>query len=84
MLPLSCRPNSNVFPDYVKLIGYFDSAVNFVSSNPCVGALPRIKIAFPLLLICTDELIPAPKVMTFFPKISSVNKVSERESNHML
>ena len=35
------------FPDCIKLVGYFTSAVNAVSSNPCVGSSPRIKISFP-------------------------------------
>ena len=37
-----------------------------------------------LLSICTDEIILAPKIMTFFPMVPSVNKNSERESNPML
>ena len=37
--------------------------------------------SFPLLLICTDELISALKIMTFFPVLPSVNKNSGRESN---
>ena len=59
------------------------SAVNVVSLNPCVGPSPRIKISFPLLSLCTDELISAPKIMKFFPKLPSLNKNSERVSNHM-
>ena len=31
------------------------SAVNAVSSNPCVDPLPRIKIPLFVLLICTDS-----------------------------
>ena len=61
----------------VKLIGYFASAVNVVSSNSCVGPLPRIKISFFLLSICTDELISAPKIMKFFPMLPSVNEMLE-------
>ena len=33
------------------------------------------------LSICTDELISAPKIKTFFPALLSVNGNSERESN---
>ena len=54
-----------------------------VSYNPCVGSSPRIKISFPYLSICTDELISVPKMMTFFPKLPSVNEKFERESNPM-
>ena len=80
MLLLKCRLNTNLFPDYVKSILYLAPAVNVVSSNPSVGPLPRSKISLFLLSICTDELIPAPKIMIFFP---SVNENSERESNPM-
>ena len=54
-----------------------------VSSNSYVGPSPRINISFPLLSTRTDEPISAPKIMTFFPKLPSVNKNSERESNPM-
>ena len=67
LLPLKCRLDRNLFLDCVKLIHYFASVVNMISSNPCVGPSPRIKISFPLLSTCTDELISAPKIMTFFP-----------------
>ena len=55
-----------------------------VSSNPCVGTLPRIKISLSLLSIYTDELASAPKIMKFFPNLPSANKNSEQESNPML
>ena len=61
-------------------MGYIAYAVNLVSSNPRVGPSPRIKISFPLLSICTDELISPPKIMTIFPNLPSVNENSERES----
>ena len=83
MLLLQCRLNTKLFPDCIKLTGYFSSAVNVASFHPCVGSLPRIKISFPLLLICTDELISAPKIMTFSPMLPYVNENSERESNPM-
>ena len=49
LLPLYCRLKQNLLCDYEKLIEYFVSAVNAVSSNSCVGPSPRIKIFFPLL-----------------------------------
>ena len=84
MLPLECRLDINLFPDCVKLIGYFASAVNIVPSKPRVGPSPRIKIPSALILTCTDELISAPKIMTFFPMLPSANENCERESNPML
>ena len=83
MLPLQCRLNANLLFGCVKLIGYKASVVNVESSYPCVGPAPRIKISLPLLLICTDEAISAPKILTFFPLLPSVNKNSERESTPM-
>ena len=47
-------------------------------SNPCVGPSTRIKIPSFLLLTCTDELLSAPKILTFFQKVFYVNKNSER------
>ena len=81
LLLLESRLNTNLLFACLKLIGYIASAVNVVSSNPCVGPSPKIKMYFPLLSICIDELISAPKIVTFFPMLSSVNKNSERESN---
>ena len=49
-----------------KVIQYFFSAVSVVSSNPCVGPSPRIKISFFLLSPCREELISTPKIITFF------------------
>ena len=40
-------------------------------------------MSFPLFSICTDELILAPKIITFFPTLPSDNENSERESNSM-
>ena len=73
------RLNTNLFPDCEKLIEYFTSAVNVVSSSPHVGPSPRIKISFPLLSTCTDELISAPKIMTFFSMVPSSNENSEQD-----
>ena len=47
--------NQNFIPGHTKLIENCVSATN-VWFNPCVIPLPRIKISFPLLSICTDEL----------------------------
>ena len=62
-------------------IEYFVSAVNVVSSKPCIVPLPRIMIFYPWLSISTDELISTSKIMTFLPKLKSGNENSERESN---
>ena len=75
-----CRFNTNIFLGCVKSVGYFASATNVVSSNPCVGY--DFDNNF-LLSICTDKLISAPKTITFFPMFSFVNKNFERESNPM-
>ena len=40
-----------IFPDFIKLIGYFAFAVNLVSSNQCVGFSPRVKIYLYVLSI---------------------------------
>ena len=55
-----------------------------VDIDPCTSPSPRIKISLFLLSTCTDELISAPKTMTFFPMLASLNKNSERESNPLL
>ena len=60
---MMCRLNTNLFPDCVKIIECLASAVNVVSSNRRVGTSQEIKITFPLLSKCTDELIPVPKIM---------------------
>ena len=52
---------------FSKINSIFFPAVNVVSSNPCVGPSPRIKISFFLLLTCTEELISAPKIIQFVP-----------------
>ena len=52
-----------------------------LSSNPYVGISPGIKISLFLSSICTNELISAPKLITYFPKLPSVTKNSENESN---
>ena len=81
MLPLECKFNAILFLGCVKLIGYLASAVNVVSSNLCVGPSLRIKISVFLLSIFTDQLISAPKILTFFCILPSVNENSEREPN---
>ena len=50
----------------VKFIEYIFSAVN-VCYNPCVGPIPKINMFFPLLSIWAEELISAPKIITFWP-----------------
>ena len=64
-------------------MGYLASPVNVISSNPCNGPSPRIKISRFLLSACTDEFILAPKRKTLFSLLPSVNKSSERGSNSM-
>ena len=75
---------TNLFLGCVKLIGYFASAVNVVSSNTCVVPSPRIKTSWYLLSICTDELISVPKIKRLFLMLPSVNENSEQESNLIL
>ena len=87
MLPLYSRLHTNLLFGCVKLIydnGYMGFAVNVVSSNPCVGPSTRIRLSSSLLWIWTDRLISAPNIVAFFPKLPSVDKNSERESNLML
>ena len=83
LLSLWCRLNTNLSFDCVKLKRHIASAVNVVLSNHRVGPLPRIKTSFSLLSVCTDELISAPKLRTFFPMLPPVNKKSEREPSPM-
>ena len=44
LLSLLWRLKQSFFCSLEKLIEYYAPAVNIVSSNVCVGALPRIKI----------------------------------------
>ena len=81
MLLLWCIFNTNRFLSCVKLIGFLASAVNVVSSYPCVDPLPRIKISLYSLSLRTDELISVPKIKAFFLLHASVNENYERESN---
>ena len=83
LIPLKCSLNKNLLFCCVKLIGYFASAVYAVSSNPCVGSSSKIRISLFLLSAYTDELISAPKIMTFLPILPSGNENSERESSPM-
>ena len=71
LLPLWCRRDTNLLFDCVKLIQGIFFLVNVASSNP---------LSLILLSTCTDELISTPKIMTFLPMLSSVNKHSEKES----
>ena len=52
-----------------------------VSSYPCIGPKPRIKISFFLLSICTDELVSTQKIMTFVHTLPSGNENSKGKSN---
>ena len=83
LLPLKCKFLKNVLFDWIKLIGYLVSAVNVVSTNPCVGPSTRNNISFPLLSICIDEFISAPKINTFFPMLPPGNENAECKSNPM-
>ena len=58
------------------------SAVNVVSSNPCVGPSPRIKIYF--FLLCTEEHISTPKVITLQPNPALGIEKVPRLSNSIL
>ena len=70
-----------LFFDLEKFIEYSVSAVILVSSYPCLGPLPRTKISFFLLSICSDELLSAQKIITFLPQSKFGSEKSERESN---
>ena len=64
-----------------KLTGYGASGVNIVSvvsSNPCIGPLPKITISLFLLSICKDELISARKMTAFFPYYGQVIEILNR------
>ena len=67
--------------DLEKLIEYSVSALNVVHFNLCVGPLPRIKISFALLSICTDELVSTPKITIFLPQSKLGIEKSDQESN---
>ena len=89
MLSLSCKFKQKCLFDIEILIEYWASVVNAVSYNPSVGSIPRIKIfscnySFFLSLLCTDQLISTPKMMTFLPTLPSGNENSERESNPII
>ena len=81
LLSLKCRLRQNFLFSLEKLTDHWASPVNVVSSNPCVGPKPRIKISFILLSICTDELISTPKIMALWTMLPSGNGNCERESN---
>ena len=55
-----------------------------MSSNACAEPLPRIKIYFFLLSICTDEPILTTNIMTVLPVLPSGNENPELESNPIL
>ena len=70
----------NILFDLEKEIRHLVSAVKVISSNPCVGPIPRIKISF-LLSIYADKLTSTPNIMTFLTTLPSGNENSGRESN---
>ena len=80
LFPLQCRINTNLLLDCVKLIGYFASAANVISSNLLVSRSPKIKISLFLLSVCPYELASIPKRTRFFPKLPSVNENCEPEA----
>ena len=80
MPSLKCRLKQNFIPGHVKLIEYWISAAK-LWFNSFVGPLPRIKISFPLLLIWTDELISAPKIIKSLATLTSGKEYSSRVSN---
>ena len=75
------RLHTNLLIGCVKVIVYLASAVNIVPSNTYVVPSPRIKTSSFSFSICTDDLMSAPKIMTFFPMLLFLNKNSERELN---
>ena len=52
--------------DSVKLIEHLFSAVSVVSTNPCVGPSPKIKISFFLLSLCTENSYLLQKLLHFY------------------
>ena len=68
-----CRLKQNFLFDLEKLIEYWVSVVNVVSSYPCVGPLPRVKISFPLSSVWSNEPISTPKMTTFLPRLPPGN-----------
>ena len=80
LFPLQCRLNINHLLDCVKLIGYFASAVNVISSNLLVSRSPKIEISVFLLSVCPYELASIPKRTRFFLKLPSVNENCEPEA----
>ena len=69
---------------WIKSIGYTASAVNVVPSNSVLVLQQELRyIYFCYQSKCTDKLISAQKVMTFFPMLPLVKEYSERETNPM-
>ena len=81
LLILQCKLKQSFLFVPEELIEYRAFAFNAVLSNLCVCPLPRIKMSFFLLPICTVELISTPKIMSFFPQSKFGSRKSERESN---
>ena len=60
-------PGLNKLSFSVKLVEYIFSAVKVISSYPCVGPSPRIRISFFLMSTSAEELISTPNVIQFLP-----------------
>ena len=54
--------------DLEKLVEFHASAFIRVSSNPCIGPLPRAEASFFLLSLWTDELLSSAKIRTYLPQ----------------
>ena len=80
LLSLQSRLKPDLFFDTEELKEYLTPTVIVVSSNCCVGPLPRTKIYFFILLVCCNEPLSTPKI-TFLPKSKFEIKKSEYESN---
>ena len=63
---------------------YLASAVIVALSKPCDGLSTKTNIFLFQPLICTDELLSTPKIMTFFPSLPFVYENRDRESNPIL
>ena len=50
------------------------STVTVVSSNGSAGPSPRNKISVFVLSLCTDKLLPTPKMITFLPHSPTRNE----------
>ena len=72
--PLQYKLKQNFFIVTVKLVEYFFSAVNVISSNLYARPSSRIKISFFLLLTCTEELIYTPQIIKLHSNSAAENE----------